>query len=190
MPQHLAGVYEHQWSCVSSQRGREENASAQFTRCMSFHYHAAHQSDLTQLCCIVLKPFMYSFLELMEDVSACDGKPAFIHVLHSLSGCGVISHINQLRLQMHFLSIIFIFYLFIIIFCKIKSDFCLYTNSATSIWGCCCSELALGFCFFLLKIHQDAQTNSSHTQLMSLMQETHHFYKLLLNKLHSCLVHS
>lgn len=40
-----------------------------------------------------------------------------------------------------------------------------------------------------IQIHQNAQTDSSHTQ-MSLLQETHHFCKLQLNKLHSSLVHS
>lgn len=137
MPQHLAGVYEHQRSCVSSQRGREENTSAQFTRCMSFHHRAAHQSDLTQLCYIVLKPNVHLFLELIEDVSTSDGKPAFIHVLYSFQ--------LLIMLQIPFLSLS-------LRFCKIRSDVCLYTKSATSIWGCCCSELAQGFCFFLLKV--------------------------------------
>lgn len=193
MPQHLAGVYEHQRSCVSSQRGRVENTSAQFTRCMSFHHRAVHQSDLTQLCRTALKPVMYSSLELMEDVSASDGKPAFIHVLHSLyQVVESFQYINQwccrwIALSLHYLEaferweVIFVF----------TQNLPPPSEAAAAAlnfhW-----DSDFFFFFFLLKVNNPDPPGCSdrpltHTQLMSLKSLTHRFCKFLPWKLHSCL---
>lgn len=192
MPQHLAGVYEHRRSCVSSQRGRAENTSAQFTRCMSFHHRAVHQSDLTQLCRTALKPVMYSFLELMEDVSASDGKPAFIHVLHSLyQVVESFQYINQWRcrwiaLSLHYLEA----------FGRLEVIFVFTRNLPPPSEAAAALNFHWDSFFFFscwrwtIQIHQNAQTGSSHTRLMSLISWTRRFYKFRLCKLHSCWVHS